>query len=138
MKQLWILFRSTVLCLLSLAAVLILMALSGIGCPIRYLTGISCPGCGMTRAVWHLLTLNLPAAMAYHPLCVAMPPVAGLLILFTVYPKPRARHILLWVTAAALLAVYLWRLLAGEGDVVVFDPQNGLIGRIITHFINNF
>lgn len=138
MKQLWSRYRSAVLCLLSLTAVLLLMSLSGIGCPIKFLTGISCPGCGMTRALWHLLIGNLSLALTYHPLCVAMPPVAVLLILFTVRRWSRARTILLWVTAAALVAVYAWRLWTNGGNIVVFEPQNGLIGRMFAYLLNRF
>ena len=138
MKQLWSRYRSAVLCLLSLTAVLLLMSLSGIGCPIKFLTGISCPGCGMTRALWHLLIGNLSLALTYHPLCVAMPPVVVLLILFTVRRWSRARTILLWVTAAALVAVYAWRLWTNGGNIVVFEPQNGLIGRMFAYLLNRF
>ena len=33
------------------------LQLAGITCPIKYITGISCPGCGMTRA-WLSLILR--------------------------------------------------------------------------------
>jgi len=32
------------------------ITLTGIGCPIRFSTGISCPGCGMSRAVLLMLS----------------------------------------------------------------------------------
>ena len=38
------------------------------GCPFYRLTGIPCPGCGMTRAFLAAARLDFGAAFAYHPL----------------------------------------------------------------------
>lgn len=38
-----------------------------IGCPFRWLTGLSCPGCGMTRATAHFLHGDPVGAVHYHP-----------------------------------------------------------------------
>ena len=40
----------------------------GVTCPILFLTGISCAGCGMSRAWLSLLRLDLAGAFAFHPL----------------------------------------------------------------------
>ena len=53
---------------------------AGIGCPIKFVTGISCLGCGMTRAWLSLLKLDFAAAFYYHPL-YAVPPLAILVYL---------------------------------------------------------
>ncbi len=37
-------------------------------CPIALLTGVPCPGCGMTRAASALLRGNVDLALDYHPL----------------------------------------------------------------------
>ena len=44
------------------------LTILGIGCPIKYLTGISCAGCGMTRAWRCVLKLDFARAFSYHPL----------------------------------------------------------------------
>ena len=44
-----------------------------LGCVFRTVTGLSCPGCGMTRAWLAALRLDLSAALAYHPLFWAVP-----------------------------------------------------------------
>lgn len=54
--------------ILIIAAFYAVMELAGITCPIRYLTGISCAGCGMSRAWISLLRLDAASAFAYHPL----------------------------------------------------------------------
>lgn len=44
-----------------------------IGCVFRLMTGIPCPGCGMTRAWLAALRLDFAAAFAYHPLFWVVP-----------------------------------------------------------------
>ena len=43
-------------------------------CPLRYLTGWYCPGCGSLRAIHQLLHGNLRAAWAMNPLTVTLLP----------------------------------------------------------------
>lgn len=43
-------------------------------CPLRYLTGWYCPGCGSLRAIHQLLHGNLRAAWAMNPLTVVLLP----------------------------------------------------------------
>src|SRR5579864_6646318 len=43
-------------------------------CPLHYLTGWYCPGCGSLRAIHQLLHGNLRAAWAMNPLTVVMLP----------------------------------------------------------------
>jgi Protein of unknown function (DUF2752) len=43
-------------------------------CPVRYLTGWYCPGCGSLRAMHQLLHGNLHAAWALNPLTVLLLP----------------------------------------------------------------
>ena len=43
-------------------------------CPLRYLTGLYCPGCGSLRAVHQLLLGNFREAWALNPLTVVLLP----------------------------------------------------------------
>lgn len=43
-------------------------------CAFRALTGLDCPGCGGTRALWYLLHGNLPAAARSHVMAVFAAP----------------------------------------------------------------
>lgn len=54
--------------LLILLLYILVMNLTEIGCPIRWLTGIPCPGCGMTRALYALLRLDFSGAFYCHPM----------------------------------------------------------------------
>lgn len=46
-------------------------------CPVRYLTGWFCPGCGSLRAIHQLLHGNLQAAWAMNPLAILLLPFIG-------------------------------------------------------------
>ena len=52
----------------------------GVTCPIKYITGISCAGCGMSRAWIALLHFNIHEAFMYHPLFF-LPPVVVIFML---------------------------------------------------------
>lgn len=46
-------------------------------CPLHYLTGLYCPGCGSLRAIHQLLQGNLAGAWAMNPLTVVLLPFIG-------------------------------------------------------------
>ena len=91
----------------------LLLAALGHGCPIRWLTGIPCPGCGLSRAYLALLQGDLVGAFAFHPLFWAVP----VLILAVWWKGPRgkkAARFLAFFLGAAFLLVYIWRLASGN------------------------
>ena len=109
----------------SVAAVVVLYVILesfGVTCPIKYITGISCAGCGMSRAWIALLHFNLHEAFMYHPLFF-LPPVVVIVMLL----KSKINITM----AGAFVIVYLYRMFIGTGDIVVFEPQNNIIFRII-------
>lgn len=63
------------------ALVLLLWVRFDLHCPVRSLTGILCPGCGMARAWQAFFRLDIAGAFAYHPMFWAVPVVA----LFVLY-----------------------------------------------------
>ena len=100
-------------------------------CPIRYFWGISCPGCGMTRACLNALRLDFSAAFSYHPLWVFMPPAAIFAIVCRWRGWRRALRVGIIAVALALCAVYVLRMIQATSEVVVFAPKSGLLGRAI-------
>lgn len=98
----------------------------GITCPIKYLFGISCPGCGMTRALLSAVTLDFPRAFYYHPLWVGVIPAGAALFLLSKFKKQRAFRVAGIVCIAVMLAVYVYRL-TGDGSIVVFEWSEGFI-----------
>ena len=114
----------------SVAAVVVLYVILesfGVTCPIKYITGISCAGCGMSRAWIALLHFNIHDAFMYHPLFF-LPPVVVIVMLL----KSKINiKIYMFTIAGAFVIVYLYRMFIGDGNVVVFEPQNNIVFRII-------
>lgn len=116
----------------------VLLSAVGMGCPIQFFTGISCAGCGMTRACLHALRLDFAAAFAYHPLWLALPVAAFLLILFKVRKMERAFWAVLYVFAGAMLGVYVFRLFLTDSDIVVWAPESGFVYRLAQTLLRLF
>jgi hypothetical protein len=71
-------------------------------CPLHYLTGLYCPGCGSLRALHQLLHGHLACALALNPLLVLALP---LLVFVRLRPSWRYRPWLGW-TCLGLVVVY--------------------------------
>jgi len=102
----------------------------GVTCPILYLTGIACAGCGMSRAWLALLRGNLAEAARFHPLFWLPVPAAALLLFRHRLP----RRVFLWAMGAVcalFLGVYLVRLFSPGDDVVVFRPAQGFLVQML-------
>ena len=102
----------------------------GVTCPIKYITGISCAGCGMSRAWIALLHFNIHEAFMYHPLFF-LPPVVVIVMLLKSKINIKIYKIFMFTIAGAFVIVYLYRMFIGDGNVVVFEPQNNIVFRII-------
>ena len=93
------------------AAYLLFFLITGSGIPCFYYSryGYQCPGCGLSRMLLSLATLNIPAAFAFNPVgfvaLLVWNAVAGLC--FWGKPQwvqhPRTIYILLSLTVAAFL-----------------------------------
>lgn len=102
----------------------------GIGCPIKFVTGISCIGCGMTRAWLSLLHLDIKEAFYYHP-AFWLPPFV-LIILHLKYNKNKKimkyYHGIMISVIVVFVTVYFFRIL-WPNDIVVFQPENNILSR---------
>lgn len=105
-----------------------------IGCPILWLTGISCAGCGMTRAWFSVFHLDLKAAFYYHPL-FWLPVIVAF---FYFFKNRFSKHVLLILSTTAVLLfliVYILRMLNPADTIVIFQPWEGFIGKIISRLL---
>lgn len=57
-------------------ALLVLLLLGLVPCPVALFLRVPCPGCGMTRATLRLLHGDLAGALAFHPLVLVALPCA--------------------------------------------------------------
>ena len=104
----------------------------GIGCPIKFVTGISCLGCGMTRAWLSVLRFDLAEAFHYHPLFI-LPPAAAIVYFAKSKINLKIYKIIMLTIVIAFITIYLYRLLFTDGDIVVFEPENNIIFRLLEH-----
>lgn len=100
----------------SLAAFLLLAwSLTGTSCTLRSITGLPCPGCGLTRALIAVLRGDLAAALQLHPLFWLAPPVLAAVLYCLVYnPALLSAHWtrIIWIALAVLfIAVYIIRMI---------------------------
>ena len=102
----------------------------GITCPIRFFTGISCAGCGMSRAWLALLRGDISAAWGYHPL-FWIPVLAAGLFLFRRHIPRRVLRGAVWAGAVLFLAVYALRMADPGDSIVTFAPQTGFLFRVV-------
>ena len=105
-----------------------ILIITGIGCPFRYLTGIPCAGCGMTRAWWELIHLNIAEAWSYHPLFL-VPPVAFVIFLARRKIPKKIFYIMIFMLACIFIAVYVLRLME-PNDIIFIDLKRGALGRM--------
>ena len=102
----------------------------GVTCPIKYITGISCAGCGMSRAWIALLHFNIHDAFMYHPLFF-LPPIVVIVMLLKSKINIKFYKVFMFTMACAFVIVYLYRMIKGDSSIVVFEPQNNIVFRII-------
>ncbi len=106
------------------------------GCPIKLLTGISCAGCGMSRAYFSLLHLNFREAFYYHPLFPCPIIFVAVYIMTKLGFSQKAAKIIYGVMAFLFIGIYILRMINPDDRVVVFEPQNGLIFKGIKYIIS--
>jgi hypothetical protein len=109
--------------------------LVGVTCPIKFLTGVSCPGCGMSRAEFAFIRGDIRKAFYYHPL-FPLPIVVLILLPFREKIPEFIKRIFLLVIIMAFMVVFFWRMFFLDQDIVVFDPWNGLIFRAAGFFVD--
>lgn len=102
------------------------------GCLFRWLFGVSCPGCGLTRATLAALRLDFQAAFHYHPLFWLATPFW----LYVVHRRawglpgsPKADRWLAVLVGVAFLGVYLIRLIWFPDEVVYVDFEQSALYR---------
>ncbi len=107
------------------------------GCPIRFFLGISCPGCGITRAWIRILHLDAAGAFTCHPLFWMAPLIAAAFVFegFIDFKKYRWAVILI---ALLFLGVYLIRIIWFPDAIVSFQPSQGFLWKTASRLFSLF
>ena len=123
--------RKELICAVT-AVVVLYTAMESIGitCPIKFITGISCAGCGMSRAWMAFFQLDMAKAFEYHPLFWLVP-IAVIVLLCKSKINIKIYKIIIFTIIIMFAIVYICRLIWSGYDVVVFEPQNNILFRII-------
>lgn len=117
---------------LALVACIVCVIYCVIDCPIKFITGISCMGCGMTRALLSAARFRFADSFYYHPLwplVIVWVPI----IIFRNKINKNVMRVLIVITVVAFLVAYFIRMFDGHNHIVVFEPMKGLFGRIIKY-----
>ena len=128
--------------LLILVLLLILIFIFKPPCLIRYITGISCPSCGITRATFALLRLDFASAFIYHPLWIALPPAIMIAIILYFKQASKVFYTYTFIAISVYVAVWIVRIIAGDPAVSI-NIESGAIYRLfvwlgeqVTGFLN--
>lgn len=125
--------KTTLLIYLTLFIILILSILKLYVCPIKYLFGLSCPTCGMTRALINAFQFNFKEAFYYHLfwpfLLIGF--IVHILYTFNIIKiNKKYIYICLYILCFLNLIYYFYRLFNGS-DVVYFDFSESLLYKIL-------
>lgn len=101
----------------------------GIGCPIKFLTGIPCAGCGMTRAMLSFLSFNFHQAFKYHPLFFFVPILLIIFSLKSFITKPLFNNFL-FIISLIFIIVYFCRLLNPADTIVKIDFKSSALWQL--------
>lgn len=125
--------KTRVLVLVILSFLILLSAFEMYNCPIKIIFGLSCPTCGITRAIISAIQLDFTKAFYYH---LFWPVVVIILIVYLLYEFKVVRlnkKILLLIACIICilnLIYYLYRLFNGS-DIVYYNFTDSLIYKII-------
>ena len=123
--------RKELICAVT-AVVVLYTAMESIGitCPIKFITGISCAGCGMSRAWMAFFQLDMAKAFEYHPLFWLVP-IAVIVLLCKSKINIKIYKIIIFTIIIMFAIVYMCRFIWSADDLVIFEPQNNILFRII-------
>lgn len=90
-----------------------------IPCFFNTLTGLRCPGCGITHLFLNLMKLDFAGAFHANRFLFATSPLLLLLVILNVFcsDKIRKMTVVKWLTFAYLVAVLLWTVIRNILDI---------------------
>ena len=130
--------RELLIIFLGLTAYCVIAIITGMPCLIKGITGISCPGCGMTRSVISLVQLDIASAWQYHPMVFYLLIALPVMVILYLRDKDKLVKTLLLISALLLIAVYLFRILVLRSPILEFTPENGILVRLVRSIIDLF
>ncbi len=122
--------KDAIIAILLIAGIYFGLYIFNAGCPIKFVTGCSCPGCGMTRAWISAAHFDFDSAFYYHPLFLLGPVL--ILTIFLYDKKKRKLYLFILILLTTLFfVVYFIRLFDKNDVIVTFDLGNNIFFRIL-------
>jgi len=87
-----------------------ILYVSGIGCPIKYVTSIPCPTCGVTRALFSLVRGDIKGYLYYHPGAIPLLVAAWLGIHRVLFTKKKSIDICIVIIVLVNFIYYIYTL----------------------------
>ena len=123
-------YKSYLIAFVAIATLVGIMWIFSVPCPIKYITGMSCAGCGMSRAIFSAFSLDFSAAFAYHPLWIVIIPAAAAIVILSAKKKTKTVGVTFCCLVVLFIAVWILRLILKD-SVVAFEPENSMINSLI-------
>jgi hypothetical protein len=102
-------------------------------CYFKSITGIPCPGCGLTRAYLSLMHENIKKAFFYHPLFI-LPILIFIYISLCKFKKVKYSNKLLGIVLVAFIGLWIVRMILFFPSTEPMDfDSNTLFPKIIKH-----
>ncbi len=115
------------------AFVIFSILLTGSTCVMRTITGLPCPGCGLTRATFALFKFNIPAAIHFNPAVFLVWPVMIVFFLLMIFKKINIKKYtpLFIITGVCMCVIYAIRMILyfPEVEPMIYD-YHSVFGRI--------
>lgn len=98
-------------------------------CPVAIISGFPCPGCGVTRALAALLTLDFSAALTLNPCIFLWVPLAIYLFIcrYILQIKIQRLNLILTIVGVLSILVYIIRMLTMFPDVYPMNYNHDCI-----------
>ena len=108
-------------------------------CPLKYMFGLSCPFCGITRAITYALKFDFSKAFYYHAFwpIVLIGIIVHILYEFKVIKMNKVFNISLYVFVILNFVYYIYRLTSGS-NIVYFNFKGSLLYKIFNILLNIF
>ncbi len=105
-------------------------------CLFKWIFGLPCPGCGLSRAYLSLLNGQISAAFFYHPLFWLVPIIIGVGVFNKKHPILQRIHKSKWfypLCIVLFIGVYAYRMLTLFPAVAPMDiNRNALLWKLLS------